>query len=67
MISAKRPVTDQHGRTYCTEEHRAQYLLAHPKRCDECNAKVGEHQITIRSYTFCGSVCMQTHLSGIAA
>ena len=52
IISAKHAITDQLGRTYCTEEHRAQYLLAHPMYCD-CGCRRPNPTIVIGKRRFC--------------
>jgi hypothetical protein len=56
MISSKRPVTDQHGRTYCTEDHRLQYLLAHPVLCD-CGCRHLAH-VTLSAHRFASRSCL---------
>ena len=49
--------TDQHGRVFCTPDHRAQYLIMNPSRCDNCNGVIHTSRLDTKAERFCSMSC----------
>jgi len=49
--------TDQHGRVFCTPDHRAQYLIMNPSRCDNCNGVIHTSRLDTKAERFCSTSC----------
>jgi len=50
-------VTDQDGNIFCTPEHRAQYRLSNPKRCD-CGCRRLNPTIVLGIHRFVSQSCL---------
>ena len=48
---------DQHGRVFCTPDHRAQYLMMNPSRCDNCNSLIHTSRLDTKAERFCSASC----------
>jgi len=51
--------TDQHGRVFCTPDHRAQYLIMNPSRCDNCNGVIHTSRLDTKAERFCSTSIRQ--------
>jgi hypothetical protein len=49
--------TPQHGRVFCTPDHRAQYLIMNPSRCDNCNGVIHASRLDTKAERFCSTSC----------
>ena len=49
--------TDQHGRVFCTPDHRAQHLIMNPLRCDNCNGVIHTSRLDTKAERFCSTSC----------
>ena len=49
--------TDQHGRVFCTPDHRAEYLIMNPSRCDNCNGVIHTSRLDTKAERFCSTSC----------
>src|SRR5438477_11910278 len=49
--------TDQHGRVFCTPDHRAEYLMMNPSRCDNCNGVIHTSRLDTKAERFCSTSC----------
>jgi len=49
--------TNQQGRIFCTPEHRAQYLMLFPTRCDNCNGVIHISRLDTKAERFCSTSC----------
>jgi hypothetical protein len=52
-----RGCTDQHSRVFCTSDHRAQYLMLNPSRCDNCSGVIHASRLDTEAERFCSRSC----------